>query len=153
MSHPIVPARAPPDPVQVFYSGSDDSIDPVSYIFCLRGRVPKRYELWGLNAQGVCEVHPFARVLLLDEFRADTFQTTFFNSQRCRIPFIGRRFLNGSVEFIRFSDVNSNTEVVISTPNLFLNEWCTNPTMIWPSISNFTRRVYVPITTQKGFRR
>ena len=25
--------------------------------------------------------------------------------------------------------------------------------MIWPTVSNFTQRVYVPITTQKGFRR
>ena len=60
--HPIVPVRGPPDPVGVFYYGSDDSIDPVSYIVFFHGRVPEMYELWSLNAQGVLEVHPFAKV-------------------------------------------------------------------------------------------
>ena len=67
----------------------------------------------------VREVHPFARVGLLDDFREDTFQTFFFNSRRFRIPFIGRRLLNASVEFIRLAHVNSDAEVVIHTPNIF----------------------------------
>ena len=53
MRHPIVPVPEPPDPVRVHYSGSDDSIYPVTYIVCLHGQVPARYELWSLNAQGV----------------------------------------------------------------------------------------------------
>ena len=111
--HPIVPVRGTTDPVQVFYSGCDDSINPVSYIVCLYGRVPKRYKVWSLNAQGVREVHPFARIRLLDEFREDNFKTFFFNSQRCCIPFISQISLNGSVKFIRFTNVTSDTEVVI----------------------------------------
>ena len=51
--HPNVPVCAPLDPILVYYSGSDNSIDRVTYIVCLNGRVPKRYELWSLNAQGV----------------------------------------------------------------------------------------------------
>ena len=62
MRHPIVPVRAPPDPVRVFYSGSDDTIEQVPYIVCLNGWVPEMYKLWDLNAQGVREVHLFARV-------------------------------------------------------------------------------------------
>ena len=152
MRHPIVPVRGLPDPVWVFYYVSDNTIDLVSYIVCLHRWVPERYELWSLNASGVCEVHPFARVRLLDDFREDTFKTFFFNSRRYRIPFIGQRSLNGSVEFIRFADVTSDAEVVISTSNLFVHEWGTYPTMIWRTVSNFTRRAYVLITTQKGFR-
>ena len=152
MRHPIVPVCAPPDHVRVLYSGSYDTIDPVSYIVCLHGRVTERYNLWSLNTSGVREVHPFARFRLFDDFRKDTFKTFFFNSQRFRIPFIGRRSLNGSVEFITFADVISDAEVVISTPNIFVHEWGTYPTMIWPIVSNFTRRAYIPITTQKRFR-
>ena len=62
MRHPNVPLRAPPDPVRVLYSGSDNTIKQVPYILCLNGRVSEMYELWSLNAQGAREVHPFARV-------------------------------------------------------------------------------------------
>ena len=79
---PNVPLCWPPDPVLVHYSGSDASVAPVTYIVCLHVRVPEIYELWSLNKQGVCEIHPFAQILLLDDFREDTFQTTFFNSRR-----------------------------------------------------------------------
>ena len=41
MRHPIVPVREPPYPVRVIYSGSDDTIEQVPYIFCLNGRVPE----------------------------------------------------------------------------------------------------------------
>ena len=60
MRHPIVPVRAPPDPVRVLYSGSDDIIKQVPYIVCIIVRVPKMYELWALGAQGVREFRPFA---------------------------------------------------------------------------------------------
>ena len=119
--HLIVPLCGPPDPILFHYSGNNDYINQVTYIVFLHGRVPKGYELWSLNAQGVREIHPFARILLLDDFREDTFQTTFFNSQRCSISFIGRISLNGSVDFIKFADVTSDTEEVISTPNRFVH--------------------------------
>ena len=49
--HPNAPVRGPPYPILVHYSGSDNSIDRVTYIVCLHGRVPERYELWSLNAR------------------------------------------------------------------------------------------------------
>ena len=122
MRHPIVPGRAPLDPVRVLYSGSDDTIKQVPYILCINGRVPEMYELWNLDAQGVCEVHLFARVRLFNDFREGTFKTFFFNSQRCCIPFVGRRSLKNSVEFLRFFHVNVDSEVVIFTPNIFIHE-------------------------------
>ena len=150
--HFNVPVRGPPNPVLVHYSGSGDGIDRVTYIVCLRVRVPERYKLWSLNKQGVRKVCPFAQIRLLDDFRADNFQTAFLNLRRFRIPFVGRRSLNGSVEFIRFADVTLDTEVFISTPNLFVHKWGTNPNTLWPNVPNFTRRMYVPITSQKGLR-
>ena len=62
MCHPIVPICAPPDPVRVLYSSSDDTIKQVPYIVCLNGWVPEIYKIWALNAQGVCKVYPFAQV-------------------------------------------------------------------------------------------
>ena len=149
-----VPVRGPLDPVLVHYSSSDASIAPVTYTVCLHGRVPERYELWSMNAQGFREVHPFARVRIFDNFYEDTFRNNFFNSRRCRIPFISQKLLNGSVEFIRFANVTSYiTKDVISTRNIFVHEWGSNPTMIGPTCSSYTCRAYIPITSQKGFRK
>ena len=147
-----VAERGPPDPILVRYPGSDAAASPVTYIVCLHAREPEEYRLWSLNTQGVCEVHPFARVRLFDNFREDTFRTNFYNSQRCRILFIGRRSLNSSSQFIRFADVTSDsTSNIISTRNIFVHPWGNYPTMIEPTCSNYTCRVYVPITCQKGF--
>ena len=71
-----VAVRRPLDPILVGYSGSDASFSPVTYIASLRWRVPEEYQLWSLNAQGVHEFYPFARVRLFDDFREDTFRTT-----------------------------------------------------------------------------
>ena len=75
---PIIPVRAPPQPVTVLWSGSADVIE-VPYIRCLNGRVPEDFELWDLAKDGVYEVQPYARVKLRSEFSEDTFQTFFFN--------------------------------------------------------------------------
>ena len=90
----------PPDPVLVRYAGSNAAAPLVSYIVCINVWVPERYEVWSLNAQGVREVHLTDRVKLFDLFYEDTFRSTLYDSRRCRIPFIGREALNGSVEFI-----------------------------------------------------
>ena len=80
---PIIPVRAPPEPVTVLRSGSADAIE-VAYIRCLHGQVPEAFELWDLVEDGVNEVHLYARVKLRPEFREDTFQTFFFNAQNSR---------------------------------------------------------------------
>ena len=64
----------------------------------------------------------------------DTFWSTFYDSRICRVPFIGRKSINGSVEFIRYSDVIADsTPDIISTKNIFVHSWGNNPTMIWPT--------------------
>ena len=74
-----VAERGLPDPIFVRYPGSDAGASSIAYIFFLNGQVPERYEVWSLDAQGVCEVHPIARVKLFDDFAEDTFWSTFFN--------------------------------------------------------------------------
>ena len=108
------------------------------------------YELWALNAQGVCEVHLFARVRLFNDSKEDNFKTFFFNLCRCCIPFIGRRSLNNTVKLFCFVHVTLDVEVVIYIPNIFVHDWGTNPTMIYPTVSNITLRTYDLITTQRG---
>ena len=60
---PIIPVRAPPQPVVVLWSGSADVIK-VLYICYLNGRVPGAFELWALAEDEVCNVHTYARVKL-----------------------------------------------------------------------------------------
>ena len=123
-----------PDPVLVSYSGSDAAAPSVSYILCLNGRVPERYEVWRLNRDGVREVHLTPRVKLFTLFDENTFRSTFYDSRRFRVPFIRRKGLNGSVEFIRYSDVTlGSTSHIISTQNIFVHSWGKYPTMIGPT--------------------
>ena len=104
-------------------------------------------------------IREFARFIRLLEFDSSVILGQILSrlnssiSQRCRIPFIGRRSLNGSVEFIEFTDVTLDTSGVISTPNIFVHEWCTYPTMIGPTVSNCNCCAYGPITRQKGFHK
>ena len=89
-----------PDLVLVRFAGSDAAAPAVSYIVCLNGRVPERYEVWRLDRDGVCEVHPTAQVKLFIVFDENTFRRTFNDSLGLRVPFIGLKGLNGSVEFL-----------------------------------------------------
>ena len=109
---------------------------------------------------GVLTVTEFTRFILLLESNSlisltkILFQSTFYDSRRCRVPFIGHKALNGSVEFIHYSYIFANsTSDMISTRNIFVHSWGKYPTMIWPTCSNYTCRVYVPITCQKGFNK
>ena len=80
----------------------------VPYIRCLNGRVPEVFEVWDLAEDGVCEVHPYARVKLQSKFREDTFQTFLFNARQFQIPFLGPRALNMRVEFLDIVRVTQN---------------------------------------------
>ena len=143
-----------PDPVLVRYAGSNAAAHSVIYIVCINGRVPERYEVWRLNRHGVREDHLTAQVKLFTLFDENTFQSTFYDSRRCRVPFIGRKSLNGSVEFIRYSDVTSDSSShIISTQNISVHSWGQNTTIIGPTCSNYTCRAYVPITYQEGFNK
>ena len=57
MPQPIIPVRAPPQPVTVLWSGSNNALE-VLYIRCLIGRMPETFEVWDLAEDGVREVHP-----------------------------------------------------------------------------------------------
>ena len=140
------------DPVFVHYPGSDAAAPSIKYIVCLNDRVPERYEVWSVNTHRVREVHLTARVKLFDLCAEDTFRSTFHDSRRCRVPFIGRRSVNGSVEFICFADViaDSNSDI-FSTRNIFMHSWGKYPTVIWPTCSKYTCRAYILITCQNGF--
>ena len=143
-----------PDPVLVSYTGRNAAAPSISYIVCLNGWVPERYEVWRLNWDGVREVHPTARVKLFTLFDENTFRSTFNDSRGFRVPFIKRKGLDGTVEFLRYLDVNSDSSFhIISTQNIFIHSWGQNPTMIGPTCSNYTCWAYVPITCQEGFNK
>ena len=91
-----------PDLVLVSDAGSDVAAPSVSYIVCINGRVPERYEVWCLNGQEVCEVHLTAQVKLFTLFYENTFRIIFYDLQRCRVPFIGRKDLKNINEKVWF---------------------------------------------------
>ena len=112
--------------------------------------MPEAYELWALDEGVVHEVHLYARVRILSDFREDTFHTHFFNLRRFQIPTLGRRAVNKGVEFL---DVVRTTQHVRSrvaswNPNIFVHSWGLYPaTMILPNVSTITRRAYnLPVT-------
>ena len=143
-----------PYPVLVRYSGSDAAAPSVSYIVCINGWVPERYKVWCLNGHGFRKVRITAWVKMFTLFDEKTFRSTFYDSQRCRVTFIGRKGLNGSVKFIRYSDVTSDSASdIISTQNIFVHSWGKYPTMIGHTCSNYTCCAYVPITCQEGFKK
>ena len=78
---------------QAICSSRGDEID-IAYIRCIDGREPEAFELWALAEDGICEVHPFARFQIRDDFTEDTFYTEFFNARQIQIPFLGRRSVN-----------------------------------------------------------
>ena len=135
-----------PDPVLFRYTSSDAGV--VWYIVCINGRVPEKYELWRLNKAGVREVHSISRIKLLDVFAEDTFRSILYILQTCRVIFIGRRSVNGSVEFIRFLNIVENsTSDIISTRNIFVHCLGEYQTLIDPPCYRYTSRAYVPITS------
>ena len=77
----------------------------------------------------------------------DTFQSFFFNAQKFQIPFLGRRALNASVEFIDVIRVTQHIgSRVFYTQNIFIHSRGVNPTDTIPAnVSTITRRAYDPI--------
>ena len=115
--------------------------------------MPECYELWALNKDGVYEVHPYARVRLFSKFREDTFHTHFFNARRFQIPFLGRRAVNESVEFLDVVRTTQHVGILVNyTPNIFVHSSVVNPNdMFLPNFSIITWRAYDPIVTFRRF--
>ena len=53
----------------------------------------------------------------------------------------------------RNKDSTDRSREILSTRNIFVHSWGKNPTMIGPTCSNYSRRAYVPITSQEGFKK
>ena len=70
----------------------------VWFTCCIKGWEPKIYELWTFADEGIREVCAFARDQISDDFIGETFHTNFFNAKAVRIPLLGRRPVNGSVQ-------------------------------------------------------
>ena len=120
---PIIPVRSPPQPVTVLWSGSADALE-VLYIRCINGQVPKAFEIWDLAGKLVREVHPYARVKLLSKFREDTFENFFFNARRFHIPFLSRRAVKDSVEFLAVVRTTQHVRSRVNyTPNISVHSW------------------------------
>ena len=126
--HSNVARSGSPDPILISYSGIDAAGPTISYIVCLHRRVPERYEVWLLNQDGVCEVHPTAQVKLFTLFAENTFRRAFKDIRGFCVPFLGIQSVNGSVEFLHYSDVTSDSSChIISTQNIFVHSWGNNP--------------------------
>ena len=65
----------------------DAAASSVSYIVCINGQVPERYEDCSLNSHGVCEVYLTARVKLFDLFDEDTFWSTLYDFAKMMCSF------------------------------------------------------------------
>ena len=145
---PAIPFVVPPHTVQALRSGRGGKID-VPYFRCLNGRLAEDFELWALAEYKVCEIHPSARVKILDYFREDTFHAHFFNAQQFQIPFLGRRSVNMSVEFLDAARATQQvgSRVATWTENIFVHSWGTYPNMITYTVSNIKRRAYDVLVT------
>ena len=149
---PVTPFRVSPQPVQSLRSGRGGKIN-VLYIRCLDGRVHEAFKLWALAEGGVREVHPSARVKLLDDFREDNFHTHFFNARQFHIPFLSRRSVIMSVEFLNAARENQQVGIRVATwtENIFFQSWVPYPTMIPHTVSTIKRRAYdVPVTPPRS---
>ena len=98
----------------------------VWFISCIEGREPKIYELWNFAEDGTRKVHPFARVQISDNFTGETFHTHFFNAKAVRISFLGRIYVNGSVQWLDVPRPFFETGVATAdwTENIYVNPWC-----------------------------
>ena len=146
--HPDIPFVVCLHPVQALCSGRGGESN-VTCIRCLSGWVPKAFELWALSENRVREVHPSARVKLLDNFRENIFHTHFFNARRFQIPFLGHRSVNMSVEFLDGARATQQvgSRVATWTENIFVHSCGPYPNMIPHTFSTIKRRVFnVPVT-------
>ena len=77
---PGIPEVVPPRPVQILRSGRGGEVD-VMYTCCIEGQEPEVFELWDFSEDGICQVHPYARVPNSDNFVRENFYSHFFNAR------------------------------------------------------------------------
>ena len=128
--------------VKILSSGRGVEGD-VWFTCCIEGQEPEIYELWTLSDDGICKVHPYARVQIINNFIG---KTKLFNAQVVRIPFLGRRSVNISVQWLDVPQPFGETVIATAswTENIYVNLWGTNPTIITNvpiNLEDFARRV------------
>ena len=85
--------------VQRLSFGRAGEVD-VWFTRCIEVWEPDIYELWALAGDRMREVHSYARVQISNDFIGETFHTHFFNAREVQIPFLGRRSVNRSFQWI-----------------------------------------------------
>ena len=128
---PVYSEDFPPRTIQRFISGRGGEVD-VLFNRCIKGQEPEVFELRAFAEDGIREVHPYARFQISNDFIRETFHTHFFNALEVRIPFLGPRSVNGSVQWLDVPCPFGETGISAAawTENTFVNSWGTNPTRI-----------------------
>ena len=105
---------------------------------------PEIYELWTFDDDEICEVHPYARVKISDDFIGEIFYTHFFNAREVRIPFLGRISINGSVQWFNVPRPFGETGIATAAwpKNIYVKIWGTNPTKI-PNVTINRRATFL----------
>ena len=137
---PGIPEVVPPHPVQDLCSGRGGEID-VMYIRCIEGREPEVFELWAFAEDGIRKIHLYARVQISDDFVGETFYSHFLNAREIRIPFLVRRAVNGSVQWLDVPRAAAQAGSPVATwpENTFVYSWVTYPIVITPNVSTIWR--------------
>ena len=61
LTQPGIPVFVPLRPAQALRYGRGGEIE-VAYIRCIDGREPEAFGLWVFAEDGICKIHPYARV-------------------------------------------------------------------------------------------
>ena len=125
-------ARREPVAVQAFLPPTVQALcsfrvgkDGVWFTHCVDGLEPEIHELWNFAEDGTRKVHPFARIKISDNFSGETFHTDFVSTKELRVPLLGQRSVNGSVEWIDVPQPFFKTGVATAAwaENLYVNPW------------------------------
>ena len=112
--------------------------------------------LWAFTEDKICEVHPYAPFQISDNFIRETFHTNSFNAREFRIPFLGCRSVNRSVQWLDVTRPFGETGIATAarTENLYVYPWGTNPSRI-PNVLINRRTTFtnVPINLRAAERR
>ena len=119
---PVAVQAVLPCTVQALRSGRGGK-DRVWFTPCIDGLEPEIHELWTFSKDGTREVHPFARIMISDDFTRETFHTDFVSVKGHRVAFLGQISVNGSVEWLDVPRPFCGTGVTTSawTENLYIN--------------------------------
>ena len=97
MTEPVGSNRQPSN-------SSSENDDGLDFIRCVGGRHTKIHDIWTFSDDGITpEVHHFARVDVV-AFVEDCFAANFLTENGRRVPMLGRKFIDGSFEYVGVPD-------------------------------------------------